>query len=77
MAKSSEKLSYIEKYITKLNKRLKNRSFKAEFVNEGSNRYCLKLKDQIYKFNTYDDVINCLLFIDYMFEEANKEIGGK
>ena len=77
MAKSTEKLTYIDKYIKKLNKRLKNRTFKVEFENKGANNYCLKVCEEYFSFNTYDDVIECLLFIDCLFEETTKELGGK
>lgn len=73
--KTKEKLEYINHQINdRLNKRLKHRTFKVEFENFGANRYCLKLKDKLYKFNTYDDMISCLDFIDDMFENAIKEI---
>ena len=77
MAKSTEKLTYIDKYIKRLNERLRNRTFKVSFENKGANDYCLKIKDEYYSFNTYDDVINCLVFIDFMFEETKKELGDK
>ena len=77
MAKSTEKLTYIDKYIKRLNERLRNRTFKVSFENKGANDYCLKIKDEYYSFNTYDDVINCLVFIDFMFEETKKEMGDK
>ena len=32
------------------------------------------MKDKTYKFNTYDDMISCLDFIDDMFENAIVEI---
>lgn len=77
MAKSTEKLDYIQKSIKRLNERLRNRSFKVEFENKGANNYCLKIKDEYFSFNTYDDVINCLVFIDFMFEETKKEMRGE
>lgn len=77
MARNQDKLDHIEKYIKKLNQRLKNRSFKVSFENKGANNYCLQVKEEYFSFNTYDDVINCLLFIDYLFEETQKEMGGK
>lgn len=72
--KTKEKLDYINNKINRLNKRLEKRTFKAEFENCGANRYCLKLKDKLYKFNTYDDMMSCLDFIDDMFENAVKEM---
>lgn len=72
--KTKEKLEHINKQIDRLNLRLKNRTFKAEFKNNGVNNYCLVLKDDSFKFNTYDDVMNCLDFIDLMFEKSIKEI---
>lgn len=77
MAKSQDKLEYINMYIERLNERLRNRSFKIVFENKGANNYCLKINDEYFSFNTYDDVTNCLLFIDFMFEETKKELGGK
>lgn len=74
MAKSTEKLDYIDKSIKKLNERLRNRTFKVGFENKGANNYCLSVADEYFSFNTYDDVINCLLFIDMLFELATKEI---
>jgi len=76
MEKSVEKLDYINKSIDKLNKRLVNRTFKVSFENKGANNYCLIIKDEYYSFNTCDDVINCLVFIDKMFEVATEEIRG-
>ena len=75
--KTKEKLEHINKQLSRLNKRLKNRTFKAEFENCGVNNYCLKLLDKKYKFNTYDDMISCLDFIDDMFENSIKEIEKK
>lgn len=75
--KTKEKLEYINNKLNKLNKRLIKRTFKAEFENFGANKYCLKLKEKLYKFNTYDDMISCLDFIDDMFENATKEINKK
>ena len=73
--KTKEKLEYIDRQLNeRLNKRLKNRRFKAEFKNNGANNYCLVMKDKTYKFNTYDDMISCLDFIDDMFENAIVEI---
>ena len=76
--KTKEKLEHIKYQLDeRLNKRLKNRTFKAEFENCGANNKCLKLKDKLYKFNTYDDMISCLDFIDDMFENSIKEIEKK
>ena len=76
--KTKEKLEHIKYQLDeRLNKRLKNRTFKAKFENCGANNYCLKLKDKLYKFNTYDDMISCLDFIDDMFENSIKEIEKK
>lgn len=75
--KSKEKLELINNQIDRLNKRLKNRTFKAEFENCGANNYCLVLDKKYYKFNTYDDLLNCLTFIDDMFEKSIKEIEEK
>lgn len=72
--KTKEKLEYIDKQLGRLNKRLEKRTFKAEFENCGANNYCLKLLDKAYKFNTYDDMISCLDFIDDMFENSIQEI---
>ena len=72
--KTIEKQELINKYIEKLNKRLEKRTFKVGFLNKGANNYCLQLINNIYKFNTYDDIISCLSFIDDMFENATKEI---
>lgn len=72
--KTKEKLEHINNQVDRLNLRLKNRTFKAEFKNNGANNYCLVLKDDSFKFNTYDDVMNCLDFIDLMFEKSIKEI---
>lgn len=72
--KTSEKLEYIDSKINTLNKRLKNRTFKAKFNKVGTNNYCLELEKESFKFNTYDDVINCLNFITIMFEKAEIEI---
>lgn len=74
---TKEKLDYINNHqLEKLNRRLTNRGFIAEFENRGANYYCLKLDDRYYKFNTYDDLISCLDFIDDMFEKAKKEMKG-
>lgn len=75
--KTKEKLDYIDKQIMRLNERLVNRTFKTEFKNNGTNNYCLIMKDKTYKFNTYDDMISCLTFIDDMLELATKEIKKK
>lgn len=72
--KTIEKLSYINEKLKKLQKRLEKRKFKAEFKNFGANKYCLVMKEKTYKFNTYDDLISCLNFIDDMFENAREEI---
>lgn len=75
--KTKEKLEFIDNKIKRLNERLKNRKFKAKFKNNGANNYCLEMKRKSYKFNTYDDLMNCLTFIDDMFENATKEINKK
>lgn len=72
--KTLEKLEYINSKLEILNKRLKKRTFKVKFENKGTNNYCLVMKDELYKFNTYDDLMNCLNFIDDMFEMSVKEI---
>jgi len=76
--KTKDKLEQINYQLTeRLNKRLKERTFKVEFENRGANNYCLKIEDKYYKFNTYDDLLNCLNFIDDMFEKAIAEIEEK
>lgn len=75
--KTQDKLDIINKYIERLNLRLKERSFKVKFENKGANNYCLTMLGQSYKFNTYTDIINCLTFIDDMFESAISEIEKK
>lgn len=72
--KTSEKLEYINGKIDILNKRLKNRTFKANFNKVGTNNYCLELGKESFKFNTYDDVMGALNFIDTMLNMAEKEI---
>lgn len=72
--KTNQKLEFIKNKIDKLNKRLIKRTFKVEFKNNGANNYCLEMNNESYKFNTYDDMINCLSFIDDMFEKSIKEI---
>lgn len=72
---TKQKLEHINYQLDdRLNRRLKDRTFQAEFENRGVNNYCLKLKNKAYKFNTYDDVMACLDFIDDMFEMSIKEI---
>lgn len=73
---TKDKLEYINRQLDRLNKRLVNRSFGVDFENQGANHYCLKLKDTLYKFNTYDDLISCLDFIDDMFEKTKEEMKG-
>ena len=75
--KTKEKLEIVNKYVERLNLRLKERTFKVAFNNKGANRYCLTMLGQDYKFNTYDDLISCLTFIDEMFEKAIEEIEKK
>lgn len=72
--RANKKLEYINNYIDKLNKRLIKRSFKVEFENKGANNYCLVIGSESFKFNTYDDMTNCLTFIDLMFNKAENEI---
>ena len=52
--KTKEKLEIVNKYVERLNLRLKERTFKVAFNNKGANRYCLTMLGQDYKFNTYD-----------------------
>lgn len=75
--KTKEKLEVINKQLERLNLRLKGRTFKVKFENKGGNNYCLNMLGKDYKFNTYDDMINCLTFIDTMFEKAIEEIEKK
>lgn len=75
--KTKEKLEVINKQMERLNLRLKDRSFKVKFENKGANNYCLNMLNKDFKFNTYDDIINCLTFIDTMFEKAIEEIEKK
>ena len=79
--KIKEKLEIINKQIDRLNLRLKERTFKVKFINKGGNNYCLDILGKSFKFNTYDDMISCLTFIDTMFEKSIEEIekkrGGK
>ena len=75
--KTKEKLDIINKQIDRLNLRLKGRSFKVRFENKGGNNYCLDMLGKSFKFNTYDDMISCLTFIDLMFEKSIEEIENK
>lgn len=75
--KTKEKLDIINKQVERLNLRLKDRSFKVKFENRGGNNYCLDMLGKSFKFNTYDDLISCLTFIDLMFEKAIEEIEKK
>lgn len=72
--KTKEKLEFINEKLDRLNQRLSKRSFKVKFKNNGANNYCLDMKRKSYKFNTYDDMMNCLSFIDDMFINAEKEM---
>lgn len=71
------KMELINKQIERLNLRLKGRSFKVKFENKGANNYCLVMLGKDFKFNTYDDMLNCLTFIDLMFEKSIEEIEKK
>lgn len=75
--RTKEKLEVINKQLERLNLRLKERTFKVKFINKGGNNYCLNMLNKDYRFNTYDDLISCLTFIDTMFEKSIEEIEKK
>lgn len=72
--KSIEKLKIIEEKILLLNDNVfKTKKWKLQFVNKGVNKYCLTfvLNDaEIFcaKYNTYDDLLNTLLLLEFMFK---------
>ena len=75
-----ERLEMIEDKIKLLNSSvLKNKNWKIDYVNRGTNNYCLviKLKSKELhsaKFDTYGSVLNCLLFLEFMFSKKLDEI---
>lgn len=70
--KSKDKLETIYLKIEIINKNvLKNKKFKLSF--DKSNNYCLILKDNKIKFNTYDDVLACLTILEILFRKEEND----